>query len=533
MAEFNLIDEPWIPCVDSGGKRVEYGIRDTFLKAHELREICDDSPLVTVALHRLLLAILYRAYKGPSTMEEWQSLHQKGRFVSDSEIDNYLNEWRRRFYLFDAEYPFMQVAGLDLNDYREDGTLVKDNSDGLMRLAREAPDKSGRILFDHRIGGRERPEYEPKQIVRMLLSSQSYSGTGIARAGKIKGQPIKPSPCRFAPCVDGLVLWLQGENLFYSILLNLVPQRYVVDDKPAWEEDASIVNAAINSWRTTTTFVGPVQRFAPLSRFVCVIDRQSMFFTNGLKTGDDSEDPMKIYLRPDTKKNYEALKLRVEKAAWRDAHALFSLSSPARNKPPASINHMARLGVAGARANLVGLATDQGKALLWRHERMPVSPALFTDANLIERLGGLLEDAERAAGELSSRIRLIVRSYRVPAEREPCEKEWEDINALIQEIDPQPAYWARLEKHFFALLENLANDWDTARGQWKSSIDQMATNTWCKRLKDEAQYALEESIRSLGLTARAIQAVARVRMDFNDDDLKRLLLQVADKGKGK
>lgn len=64
MAEFNLIDEPWIPCIALDGQSIEYGIRDTLLKAHELREICDDSPLVTVALHRLLLAILYRIHSG-------------------------------------------------------------------------------------------------------------------------------------------------------------------------------------------------------------------------------------------------------------------------------------------------------------------------------------------------------------------------------------------------------------------------------------------------------------------------------------
>ena len=74
MAEFNLIDEPWIPCIDLHGQRVEYGIRDTLLKAHELREICDDSPLVTVAIHRLLLAILYRAHEGPKGFGDWRRM---------------------------------------------------------------------------------------------------------------------------------------------------------------------------------------------------------------------------------------------------------------------------------------------------------------------------------------------------------------------------------------------------------------------------------------------------------------------------
>lgn len=83
MAEFNLIDMDWIPCTDLDGKSVLYGIQNTLLKAHELREVCDESPLVTVALHRLLLAVLYRAYEGPSDMAAWRLLYHQGRFAPD------------------------------------------------------------------------------------------------------------------------------------------------------------------------------------------------------------------------------------------------------------------------------------------------------------------------------------------------------------------------------------------------------------------------------------------------------------------
>lgn len=529
MAEFNLIEERWIPCIDLRGERVEYGIRDTLLRAHELREICDDSPLVTVALHRLLLAILYRVHQGPTDIAKWKSLHQKMGFASDSNLDKYFQKWHDRFCLFDDKHPFMQVAALDLNDYKQDGAVKKDNSDGLMRLVREAPDKRGRILFDHRFGT-DRQEYEPKQIAKMILSAQSYSNTGVAKAGKLGTQQIKPTPRQFGPCVKGLVLWLQGESLFHTLLLNLVPRNYVEADKPAWEDD-SIVQAAINSWRKPTTFAGPVQRFAPLSRFVRVVDRRSIFFTNGLKVDlkADSDDPMKVYSRSDEKKLYKAVELRQNRAAWRDAHTLFSLRSSMRNKPPASMNHVARLAgdglfakTAQPRANLVGLATDQGKALLWRHERMPVPIALFTDFNLTERLGGLLQNAEQAAFELNNRTRRIAKLYLAPDAESPGGRKAtrEELDKVAGAMNPRPAYWARMEEHFFTLLEHLPNDWDTVGNDWNPDDQQSATNTWRKHVKDEARRALEESIRSLGTTSRAIQAVARVRTDFNDDDLK-------------
>lgn len=554
MAEFNLIDQKWIPCIDSQGIPGEYGIRDTLLKAHALREICDDSPLVTVALHRLLLAILYRAYEGPSDMAKWRLLYEKGHFVPVDGIEKYLNHWHTRFYLFDDEHPFMQVTGLDLNEYKQDGAVKIDKSDGLMRLVREAPDKGGRILFDHRVGT-ERAEYEPKQIAKMILSAQSYSGTGVASAGKLGRQQITPTPCQFAPCVEGLVLWIQGASLFHTLLLNLVPRAHVLCDKPAWEDDA-IADAAIKSWKAPVSFTGPVQRFAPLSRLLRVIDRQSVFFTNGLKAGADSRDPMKAYWRKDDQAEYQAVKLRADRAAWRDSHTLFSLGS-SLSKPPASLNHVERLArdellptTAKPRVNVVGLATNQGKALLWRHERMPVPIGILKSVDLMERLGGLIQEAESIGTELSrglfwrattkkairvepvGRIQAIadlmlapsleIRSPGILCSREgrsPGDAHNKAALDLSESLDPRPAYWARLEKHFLELLDNLSDDWDTASSDWKSDDQQSATNAWRQYVKAEARRALEESIRSLGTTARAIQAIARVRTDFHDGDV--------------
>lgn len=556
MSDFNLIDDPWIPCIDLQGRGVEYGIHDTLLKAHELREICDDSPLVTVAIHRLLLAILYRAFNGPNDMNGWKALFNDGSFQGNHKIDNYLTKWKDRFFLFDNQYPFMQVAGLDLNEYSPESEVRKDKSDGLIRLVREAPDKGGRILFDHRMGT-ERPEYEPKQIARMILSAQSYSGTGVASTGKIKknekdkDKEIKPTPCQFAPCVDSLILWLQGENLFQTFLLNLIPRDYVANDKPSWEDEL-IIDAAVSSWGNPPTFAGTAQRFAPLSRFIRIIDRKQMFFTNGMKTNPDYDDPMKAYSRPDDRSEYKAVKLREDRAAWRDAHTLFSLGSSVC-KPPAALNHIARLASQASqpKANIVGIATDQGKVFLWRHERIPVPVGILGSRDLTERLAKLISEAETVGSELSrglfwsattkktirtepvGRIQMIADlildpllefrgngSVRTADGRFPDDAHNASCLSLSKNLDPCPAYWARMERHFFTLLEHLPKDWDNANEGWRPDENQMATNTWRERVKKEAKDALEESTRSLGTTARAIQAVARVRTDFNDDDLK-------------
>jgi len=536
MSEFNLIEEAWIPCIDLEGRLVEYGVRDTLLKAHYLREICDGSPLVTVSIHRLLLAILYRAYQGPQDSSTWKTMHAAGAFDTEK-INSYLDKWSNRFNLFNKQYPFMQVAGLDLNEYSSDGKVKKDKSDGLMRLSREAPDKGGRILFDHRVGTK-RNDYGAREIAKMILSAQSYSGTGVASAGKVGLLGIKPSACQFAPCVEGLVLWLQGENVFDTLLLKLVPRDFEENDKPAWEDD-SIIHAAIGSWISPRSFAGPLQRFVPLSRFIRLIDRRSMFFTNGLKTSTDSDDPMKAYARSDQQSNFEPIKLRKDKAAWRDAHTLFTLNSSTR-KPPVSLNQLARLHQDGSlsktsqpRANLVGLATDQGKALLWRHERLPVPVELLAQANLIEQLGQLLQNAEQAAFELNARMRRIAKLYLAPDSETPGagQPDSDEVTKVADSIDARPAYWSRMENHFLVLLENLPNDWAAATDSWKPDEQMAASNVWREQVRREARQSLQESIRCIGTTARAIQAIARVRTDFNDDDLKPPLSARLAKGK--
>jgi len=95
MPEFNLVDQPWIPCLlRDGGKPQERSLRDTLTGAHEIRELSDASPLVTVSLHRLLLAILHRNF-GPASFSEWKELWQHGQWDSDK-LNQYFDEWKHR-----------------------------------------------------------------------------------------------------------------------------------------------------------------------------------------------------------------------------------------------------------------------------------------------------------------------------------------------------------------------------------------------------------------------------------------------------
>ena len=68
---FNLIDEPWIPCLrDANTPPTLLTLREVFAQAPRLWQIADPSPIVTISLHRLLLAILHRSLHGPRNAAE-------------------------------------------------------------------------------------------------------------------------------------------------------------------------------------------------------------------------------------------------------------------------------------------------------------------------------------------------------------------------------------------------------------------------------------------------------------------------------
>lgn len=227
------------------------------------------------------------------------------------------------------------------------------------------------------------------------------------------------------------------------------------------------------------------------------------------------------------------LSLSAHKSSWRDAHSILMIpKKDAGGQRPECFNLVARSFLGGKlladeefRTHVVGLASapqKAGKFVLWRHERMPLPLSLITSIDLQEQLGSLLQNAERAALMLNRRIRRIAKLYLSPDAEDPGgrQADTEEISRVAKAMDSRPAFWARLEEHFYTLLEGLPNDWDAAGAGWKPDEQMEASNAWRENIKKEAKRALEESIRSLGNTARAIKSIAKVRTDFYDDDLE-------------
>jgi CRISPR system Cascade subunit CasA len=524
MGELNLVDEPWIPCIDLDGRAIEYGIRDTLLNAHKLCEVCDDSPLVTVALHRLLLAILYRAHCGPKDFNAWKTLYARAAFNS-ANLTSYLNKWRSRFDLVSEGHPFFQMAQLETK-----------NAVCVTRLATECASGNNATLFDHS-ADEEEATWQPRHAARQLVACQSFAlGFGKSGNAKIDGKDETLPYSADAIALRGMNVWLQGSTLFDTLIVNLSPTDD--DTLPSWEMDDPHKHRdrLRGKNREAVTSLGVVDRLTWQSRLIRLLPNDGsfsgMYFTQGRSADKSPGDPMKVY-RTSKGEGISPLPLSSGKAAWRDAHSILTIPPASSNeRRPECFNLAARARSTGAVqpekrfvAHVVGLASapnKAGKFLLWRHERMPVPAALLADVNLIERLGTLLQNAEQAATELTNRTRRIAKLYLAPDAESPGgrQPDREEVARVADAIDPRTVYWPRMEAHFFAMLKNLPNDREAERDDWEPDERQEATKAWREHVKDEARCALEASIRSLGTTARAIQAVARVRTDFSDYDLE-------------
>lgn len=208
--EYNLLDEPWIPIRLFDGSITNVGLLELVERTSDIADLACELPTQNIAIQRLILAIAYRVAT-PSNEQEWARQWNEG--APTERMLEYLEEWRDRFYLFGGRYPFMQVADL---------RTEKDAVSGLEKIIADVP--NGEQFFTTR-HGKALAEISAAEAARWLIHVQAYDPSGI-RSGAVgdsqvkggKGYPIGPSWCGHLG-----IVWLKGENLDESLVLNLVP----------------------------------------------------------------------------------------------------------------------------------------------------------------------------------------------------------------------------------------------------------------------------------------------------------------------
>lgn len=514
---FDLRTQPFIPCLCKDGQVRDYNLADVLTQSHELLELACDTPLQTVAILRLLLAVLYCVlpiYKHEK--KKWVELWRQDTLPA-SAITEYLNV-QEGFDLFHPTRPFMQVAGLETGDAKPIATL-----------AFEAASANNATLFDHRTDKLPVP-CSPAQAARMLITAQAFSVAGGQKTEvKIDGKSLVRPNRTDSVSWAGVTLFLSGATLRETLLLNMNPLGNPRNDvSPIWEQLDPLANDNESVVRNV------IDRYTWQSRLIKLLLNDTnlvsqVFITQG-RVADNAPgdpiafgDPMKV-LKANKKEGLYAQRLNAGKGAWRDLQAYLAFGKEHstsilnfaggrvcnKNNPNEPLEEAAIYNI-----NVVGLVSDQAKVDLWRHERMSLPATLLASDELWSMLNKGLEESESVAVNLNECMRNVVSCFYggefrkgktliIASERKP------DPNAVAKlsaALDPCPAFWARLETrfaHFVAGLE-APNKADAALAAWRQNVER------------EASRALRESCRQLGDSPRAMKATAAVSFGFTAD----------------
>jgi CRISPR system Cascade subunit CasA len=495
-SQYNLIEEPFVVCTWPDGSHAELGLRETLLQAHEIREIRAESPLVTVAMHRLLLAVLHRVF-GPASHNDWSAVWQVGRFDSDT-VSDYLNKWHDRFFLVHPEHPFYQVAG------ELDAAPVSVNRLALVQA-------NNATLFNHRIEA-DATQLSPAQAARDLVAYQAFAiGGGVS-------QPFYFSHSPLAAAGGYLVLAL-GDDLFETLCLNAVnyterqPIPRCDGDPPLWER-----NQRREPRKQGTVPDGYLDYLTWPSRRIRLLpdeDSEQLTFSRmkmlqGLVMADvDVCDPMAAYVSND-KGEMVARPLREGRALWRDSHTILGrVEDVGQGKQGQSIRPPETLSQLGTRYGLelidarnefrmavIGLCSDRAKISFWRHETLPLPLAYLEDDELLSALDQCIGAAEQAGRSLSSAVRRL--AERSSVSFEDAKPDSERVAQFVKATAWDTRFWPKLENPFRSLLVELPGPPEQLRAR---------QNEWREEVCQTARTVFQQLCDDLGTSPRILKAI--------------------------
>ena len=244
---FNLCYEPWIPVLYTSGKVQTVSLKQLFEDGGTIRKIHADDATTDVAILGVVTVVLFRAILADSG--EYRELHNSPKSwiqsvrSGDPErlkfIFDYLEKYKNRFDLFDAERPFMQVADLHTSkgEVKPVSRLVLDSESEYFSMRAEQALTS----------------LSYAEAARYLVTVQAYDYSGIKSGAvgdpRVKGGKGYPLGVGWYGTTGKIIV--HGENLIetllycidYEQLLNVEKvkgknRKLALQDKPVWESES-------------------------------------------------------------------------------------------------------------------------------------------------------------------------------------------------------------------------------------------------------------------------------------------------------
>ncbi len=309
IRSFNLVDEPWIPVVDTGRVSLK-GLFST----PELRAI-GGNPVQKIAVMKLLLAIAQAACP-LSDDREWEQAGPEG--VASSCI-SYLERWKGRFDLYDRDRPFLQLPSVKKAAVQSYGAVIPYIATGNttvlteLQIEKELDDAERALLLvtlmGFALGG--------KKADNKVVLTEGYSG---------KSRTARPGP---SVAYKGLLhSFVTGRTVHETIWFNLVTADALDESRmfnggigvPPWERMPSGEGCEVAE-ELKTTLTG---RLVPLCRF-CLLVESGLHYTEGIQHMNYQDGICDPSVAADSsKKKVKVLWADPEKRPWRQLPALLS-----------------------------------------------------------------------------------------------------------------------------------------------------------------------------------------------------------------
>ncbi|MEB3229595.1 MAG: type I-E CRISPR-associated protein Cse1/CasA, partial [Leptolyngbyaceae bacterium] len=309
---FNLLDQPWIPVVTPDFQAKEISLVELFQTWESLTEIQADNPPTTLALYRLLLAVLHRAYQGPRNENHWEQIFED----NGQKAIAYLNQWRDRFDLLHPDHPFMQ-----------DPILPLDKAVPIYAL--HTMSTSQVFSHEHEWSGYS---ISLAQAARLLVRLQGVDITSL-RAFYV-GQSSGNRSAVNTPTINAANVLVRGSTLKQTVMFNL--RQLEADNLTAIESD-------LPTWETTNGHAGKPKKTVPSGRISYLTfpwRRLRLFIEDGetsqiaITMGNSFPDKVSpqqwewgVAYRED-----KPVRLSLTKQLWRNADA-FLLTAEKQHRP--------------------------------------------------------------------------------------------------------------------------------------------------------------------------------------------------------
>lgn len=511
---YNLLDEAWIPCTNVQNQSKLVSLQDVIRDAHTIPQISADLPILNGALQLLLIAFASSVYS-LRDFDDWEQLYALKHFP-EAPLKNYIEKWHDRFFLFDDEHPFYQDPKIgfrpkDLEKLKANGKLAeKKLTDQMLHFAAG----SNATLFDHTLDSKQ-VFFTPETAAQILILVQAYSLGGMSAASIGNDKYFKDSPFS-----RGILFLCRGENIFETLLRNLVPDEldYLYHGgggRPCWEkEDPFDTNESsptgvrdLLTWQSRRLLLIPETHEGELAVKAC-------FSAPGLNTSENFANPYYLNEHESTegKLTVKPMRFLKNKVIWRDSGAILDSTRPQADKP-LSITLFEKLRAEdllpdrNIHLSLFGMCTKPAnkQAYTYQEEEFNAPAVYLVNPALLQKLKEALNLAE-AIRKCLYFATFELASYKIYPDQDLSESfkpDKDNVGGLYRHIEHEGYFWSQLEEPFYVLMRQLPKD-DSATEAWKNTVVKIAQES----LSQAAELAGTDYA---GLKARA---KAENRLDF-------------------